>query len=63
MALSHAEVIPNHFIRQFVDGAAGNAPPFFENAEPAGDAPGEAQLFASLTVPRGNASVALFLPA
>jgi hypothetical protein len=25
-------------------------------------APAEAQLFASLTVPRGNASVALFLP-
>src|SRR5438445_12900406 len=34
----------NHFIRQFVDGAAGNAPPFFENAELAGHAPGEAQL-------------------
>src|ERR1700681_2089532 len=42
--LSHAEMIPDHFIRQLVDGAARDAPPFFENAELAGHAPGAAQL-------------------
>src|SRR6266851_2061877 len=42
--LSHAEMIANHFIRQLVDGAAGDTPSFFENAELARHALGEAQL-------------------